>query len=473
MNKILQHDWAHQDMVLETVVHIANQFLQALPAHPAAVTPFPTSLGHLPETGMGAEAALAHFQAKYARGLSGSVGPRYFGFVTGGVTPAALAGDWLTAVYDQNPTASHDSIAPQVEQEALHLMRQLFGLPDLFVGTFVSGATMSNFVGLAQARQWVAQHYGLDPAQDGLYGLPPIPVLAATPHASSYKALAMLGMGKRALYPITALPGREAMDVAALARKLTEVDGPAIVIASGGTVNTVDFDDLEAIARLKETFKFWLHLDAAFGGFAACSPRFAHLMRGAEWADSITIDGHKWLNVPYDSAMTFTRHPQLQVAVFQNAAAYLGAVGENPAPVHWTPQNSRRFRALPAWMTLLAYGRDGYRDIVERNCDQAAWLGEQITHSPHFRLLAPVCMNVVCFTLTGEPTLANVDEFLVRLQDDGRVFLTPTVYQGVPGIRAAIANWQTTSDDMDIVWQALAETARHWRKQHTDKHNSV
>ncbi len=459
MNEQLQQDAAQPEQVLATAVHAAIEFLHSLPTRPAAVAPFITDREQLPAVGVGVAAALAHFRQKYERGLSGSAGPRYLGFVTGGVTPAALVGDWLTAVYDQNPTADHDSIAPQVEQEALHFLRQLFVLPDEFAGTFVSGATMSNFVGLAQARQWAARQQGHDPSQDGLYGLPPIPVLATSPHSSSYKALAMLGMGKRHLSRVPMLPEREAMDVSALDAALTAVAGPAIVIASAGTVNTVDFDDLLAIAALKAKHNFWLHLDAAFGGFAACSPRYAHLMEGAELADSITIDGHKWLNVPYDSAITFSRHPRLQVEVFHNAAAYLGEVGDNPAPVHWTPQNSRRFRALPAWLTLWAYGRDGYRDIVERNCDQAGWLGDQISQSAQFRLLAPVRLNVVCFTLAGEPTAAVVDRFLTKVRDDGRVFLTPTVYQGIPGIRAAFSNWQTTERDLEIIWQALQEMA--------------
>jgi len=455
----LKQDQENIEQLLQTAVSTATDFIHTLAERPAAIYPAEQEPDSLPEEGLGAAGALAAFQAKYGDGLSGSAGARYFGFVTGGSTPAALVGDWLTAVYDQNPIADEDSIAPKVEAEAIRLLRQLFSLPDEFIGTFVSGATVANFVGLAQGRQWLGLKHGRNVAQDGLIGLPQLPVLAATPHSSSYKALAMLGMGKANLIKVDALPEREAMDIDALTAQLAALNGqPAMVVASSGTVNTVDFDDLAAVAHLKQTYDFWLHVDAAFGGFAACSPRYAHLLAGLAAADSITIDAHKWLNVPYDSAMTFSRHPKLQVAVFENTAVYLGPMTENPSLVHWTPQNSRRFRALPAWMTLMAYGRSGYQEIVERNCDQAAWLGEQIDQSRHFRLLAPVNMNVVCFTLAGEPTIVDIQRILAWLRDDGRVYLTPTQYGGVPGIRVAISNWQTAQTDVKICWQALRES---------------
>ena len=464
MDQTLRNDQQNRKQLLETAVREAIAFLDNLPTQPVAMNPGTRHFENawhlkLPANGAGTIEALAQFTTRYGPGLSGSAGPRYLGFVTGGATPAALLGDWLAAVYDQNVAANEDSIAPQVEQETIHLLRQMFGLPSTFWGTFVSGATVSNFVGLAQARQWAALQHGIDAAEEGIYGLEPLPVLSATPHSSIYKALAMLGMGRQVM-PIPTLPGREAVDVTALAQQLQALEGqPCVVVGNAGTVNTVDFDDLQAISRLKNNFNFWLHVDGAFGGFAACSPRYTQLVAGMETADSITIDAHKWLNVPYDSAMQFSRHPDLQLAVFRNAAVYLGptSADETPGLVHWTPQNSRRFRALPAWMTLMAYGRTGYQDIVERNCAQAEWLGQQAADSVQFRLLAPVNLNVTCFTLAGEPTMIQVQQILARLRDDGRVYLTPTQYKGIPAMRAAFSNWQTEMQDAEICWQALQD----------------
>lgn len=457
----LQHDAAQLSALLQETLALANEFLGSISIRPPATALVPhANLAALPQDGLGAAQTLAHFRERYGDTMPASNGPRFWGFVTGGTTPAALLGDWLTSVYDLNLSSAANSQAPQIEWETLAMLRDLFGLPDSFSGAFVSGATMSNVAGLALGREWVAQQRGLSIAEDGLQAAPPVPVLSGAAHSSMFKALALLGIGRRRSRQVALLPGnREAVDPVALERELAAVGGPCLVVANAGTVNTVDFDDLRAIAALRDRFPFWLHVDAAFGGFAACSPRFTHLVDGLEVADSITIDAHKWLNVPYDSAMIFTRHRTLQTAVFQNSAAYLGEIGEPPDFVHLVPENSRRLRALPAWFSLLAYGRSGYQAIVEQCCAMAAQLGERINASERFTLLAPVRMNVACFTLRSQPDMPAIQAYLARLRDDGRVFMTPTVYRGTPAIRAAFSNWRTITTDLEIAWEAMAHAA--------------
>ncbi|HEX5168621.1 MAG TPA: pyridoxal-dependent decarboxylase, partial [Cyclobacteriaceae bacterium] len=240
-------------------------------------------------------------------------------------------------------------------------------------------------------------------------------------------------------------------------RHLQQVNEPVIVVANAGTVDTVDFDDLNAIGKLKNKYRFWMHVDAAFGGFAACSEKYSHYLEGINYADSITVDAHKWLNVPYDSGMQFTRHKNLQKKVFQNQAVYLGGDKASNDILNYTPENSRRFRALPAWFTLIAYGRDGYREIIERNCELAQKLREKIKASEEFLLLAPVRLNVVCFTLNRKDlSVEMIQAFLDRIRDDGNVYFTPTVYKEIPGIRAAISNWQTLEKDIEIAFEVLS-----------------
>lgn len=353
--------------------------------------------------------------------------------------------DWLTSAADQNPQAvsGQGDVSAAIELATVRLLRQLFKLPAAFTGGFVTGATMSSFTCLGVARQWVARQQGYDVAKDGLQQA--IPVLAATPHSSAVKCLAMLGIGSRNLIKVATLPDREALDLTDLQQKIDELGGqPFLLIASGGTVNTVDFDDLSAIASLKEKYNCWVHVDAAFGGFAAVSPSHAHLLAGWEQADSITVDNHKWLNVPYDSACWFIRqeHLQLQVETFQNTAApYLGDPMENFSYLNLGPENSRRLRALPAWFSLMAYGQQGYQDIVERCIHTAQALGKALADDDAFRLLAPVRLNVVAFTVNGA-SAEDINALVQKLSDRGQYFLTPTTMHGQRGLRAAFVNWQ-------------------------------
>jgi glutamate/tyrosine decarboxylase-like PLP-dependent enzyme len=467
MYKLLSEDLAQTDKLLNNVVTEANRFLSGLNTMPVgAILPVNIDSVSLSDEGLGALKTLEYFKEHYASWISGSAGPRYYGLVTGGVTPAALAGDWLVSVYDQNNVGSDESIAPIIELDTIRLLRQLFGLPDEYSGSFVTGATMSNFVGLALARQWIGHQTGIDFAEKGLWGIEPIKIFSGAPHSSINKALSMLGMGRGAITTVECLPNREAINIAVLEEHLKNQNGqPCIVVANAGTVNTVDFDNLNAIAELHTRYKFWLHVDAAFGGFAACSPKYCSLTQGMEFADSITIDAHKWLNVPYDAAMQFTRHQELQAEIFQNSAVYLEQTISSNNFIHLTPENSRRLRAMPSWFSLMAYGRQGYAEIVERNCQLAQWLGQQINNSDIFELLSPVRLNGICFTFAKEKeklSVKVVKEYLKSLQENGDVFLTPTVYKGIPAIRVSITNWRTTQADVELAWKAmLKESAKY------------
>lgn len=444
--------------LLDTVRQHATEVLGGIADRqviPAQVLPEPDPL---PERGTGLREALEDFTSRWEPVLSASAGPRYLGFVTGGVTPAALVGDWMTAVWDQNPISSLDGAGQHLERETITWVRELIGLSDQHHGAFVSGATMSNIVGLAIAREWLGERKGVSPADCGTAALGTVHVLSGTAHSSVPKGLSMLGLGRQALTRVPTLPGREAVDLVALEQALNQVDGPCVVVANAGTVNTADFDNLRVIAAMREHHLFWLHVDAAFGAFAALAPARAHLVDGLDLADSICVDLHKWLNVPYGSAVQFTRRRDLQTRVFQNTAAYLGPLGDTPDLVHLTPENSRRLRALAAWFTLRAYGRDGHRDIIERSIACACSLGDAVAGIPGLRLLAPVRLNVVCFTLAVGPTSERLAALAEHVADE--VFLTPTILDGVPALRAAFSNWRTTNADTDRIAAVLENAVR-------------
>ena len=472
MNNQLRSDREHRVDILRRALALAEQYYSRQDSMPPGIFVPDIEAHQLPNEGAGAMATLDLFEKEYARLITNSAGPRYFGFVTGGSTPASVAGDWLVSAYDQNTCGSNDSIAPQIEKQTIDYFRQLFGISENFYGSFVTGATMANFVGLALGRQWLGEQLGRDVASDGLTNLP-ITIVSGTPHSSVLKSLSMLGIGRNAVHKVDTLPGREAIDIQKLEQYLATARHPVIVVANAGTVTTGDFDDLREIAALKNKYKFWLHVDGAFGGFAACSEKFKYLTDGVEEADSLTVDAHKWLNVPYDSAMQFTRHRALQLKIFQNSAAYLSDPAKSGDYFHYTPESSRRWRALPAWFSLRAYGKNGYREIIERNCFLAVKLGRLIGESDEFKLLSVVRLNIVCFTFKDSgPDTERIQTFLHRVREDGKVFFTPTVYKGTPAIRAAVSNWQTADEDIDIAFKVITRIVSEL-KQETAEYKTI
>ncbi|WP_036385759.1 pyridoxal-dependent decarboxylase [Muricauda sp. MAR_2010_75] len=464
MNEVLKRDLDQMGILLEGIKKEGLSFLRDINEIPTSTQPKVPAGNPLNHKGKGAIAAFEEFSERFKPIMVGSPGPRYWGYVTGGSTPAAIMGDWLTSIYDQNPQGikGNGDISALLELEALDLLLELFDLPKQYTGGFVTGAMMSNFTCLATARQWLGNEQGMDVSKEGLFNCPEIKVLSATPHSSSIKALALLGMGSTNIIQVETMQGnREAIAMDSLEQQIQELNGaPFLLISSAGTVNSGDFDDFEAISALKSKYKFWWHIDAAFGAFVSCSPKYKHLVKGWEDADSITVDGHKWLNVPYENAVFFIKekHNKLQVETFQNSnAPYLGDIAENFSYLNLLPENSRRLKALPVWFTLKAYGKEGYQSIVENNIQLAKDLGEWIQNHHQLELLSAVNLNIVSFTWKNADH-ETIDEFLNRLNARGKVFMTPSIYKGRKGIRAALVNWRTSPMDIDIAINEIEAT---------------
>ena len=405
------------------------------------------------DEGLGLSDTLKKFNRDYEALMVASSGPRYLGYVTGGTTPASIAGDWLTSVYDQNTQSVSGSgdVSAILEQQTIKLLRELLGLTPDFNGGFVTGATMSNFTCLAVARQWFGQKEGKDIAKEGVAGK--IPILSSVAHSSILKSLSMLGIGSNNLEQVEILSGREAMSIADLTSTIEKLGcSPFILITSAGTVNTVDYDDFKAINELRKKHDFWWHIDGAFGAMVACSPSYKHLLEDWEYADSITVDCHKWLNVPYENAAFFVKekHNKLQFETFQNTnALYLNDESTAFTYLNFLPENSRRFKALPVWFTLTAYGKNGHRSMVENSIDMAQQLSDYIETSDNFELMSPTRLNNICFTLRR--TDLTINDFLSILNNSGKVFMTPTVLNGRTGIRLSFVNWRTNKEDIEII----------------------
>jgi glutamate/tyrosine decarboxylase-like PLP-dependent enzyme len=466
MNNKLKTDLEETAAIFEKIKEQSVAYLRGIDERPVSATSITGKFNSLNNEGLGAMGAIEKFNTQFEHIMVGSSGPRYWGFVTGGSTPASIAGDWLATVYDQNTQSinGEGDISATIEKDTINLLLDLFELPKDFFGGFVSGATLSNFTCLAVGRQWLGKTSGLDIARNGVSGN--MNVLTATPHSSALKSLSMLGMGSSNFIKVDTIGGnREAMDIENLVQKIEALNGqPFILISSGGTVNTVDFDDLAAIAALKKQYQFWWHIDAAFGAFAILSEKHKHLLSGWEMADSITVDCHKWLNVPYENAVFLVKeaHIVLQTETFQNSnAPYLGNPFEKFSYLNLLPENSRRLKALPVWFSLMAYGKNGYRSIVENSIQMALLFSEAISNSNQFELLAPIRLNTVCFTLRGKHDPQKVNTFLSNLNRTGKVFMTPTFYNNHNGIRAAFVNWRTTAKDIAI---AIAEMETAYRQ---------
>ena len=419
--------------------------------------------GPFPEQGSGAVAALEELLTGLDA-ATGSSGPRFFHFVTGGVTPAALGADWLATALDQNAFSWVGSpLGTRLETVALDWLKELFALPAEWGGALTTGATAANFMGLAAARQWWGEQHGRDIGSDGMAGLPAVPVLSSGfIHASALKALAMVGVGRSSVRTFSRdAAGR--IDLPALESALRGLGGaPAIIVGNAGDVNVGEFDPLAELADLAEEHGAWLHVDGAFGLFARVSPRVEALAEGVDRAHSVIADGHKWLNVPYDCGFAFVRDSGLLAKVFSLAAAYLPEDEPEPTYGYLTPESSQRARSIAVWAALRAWGRTGYREMVERHLDLAQRLAQRVDEAPDLERLADVPLNIVCFRYRPpEMPEEELDGLNARLGEDvladGRVYVGTTSFAGKTAFRPAIVNWRTQEGDVDLLVDVLRE----------------
>jgi glutamate/tyrosine decarboxylase-like PLP-dependent enzyme len=415
--------------------------------------------GPLPDSPSDPRAVLDELVDAAEPGLVASPSGRYFGFVIGGAVPAALAADWLTSTWDQN--AGGFAVSPAaaaVEDVAGEWLRELLGLPPGVSFALVTGCQMAHVTCLAAARLDVLQQAGWDVNADGLAGSPPLRVLVgAKRHVTVDRALRLLGVGTSQIVAVEADDqGRMRPD--ALRAALAAGDGPTIVCAQAGEVNTGSFDPLPPIADLAEEAGAWLHVDGAFGLWAAASPERRHLVAGHDRADSWATDAHKWLNVPYDSGLAFCRHPEPHVAAMTARAEYLILEEEGRDALDYTPEFSRRARGFAVYAALRSLGRLGVAALVERTCAHARRLADELAQITGAELLNEVVLNQVLVRFETDERTAEV---LRLVQGSGEAWMSGTIWDGRSAIRLSVSNWQTSDDDIARTVAAFERAASY------------
>lgn len=413
--------------------------------------------GALPESGAGAKKIVDELAAAAARGTSACSGPRYFGFVVGGSLPAAVAADWLVSAWDQNSGFYVMSpLVAVIEQVTGAWLREIAGLPQKMSFGFTTGCQMANFTGLAAARHRVLRDAGWDVEANGLLGAPAIDVFVGEEaHSTIFMALRLLGLGANRVMRISA-DGQGRMRADELAAALRGQRGPCIVCAQAGNVNTGAFDPLDEIADLAHERKAWLHVDGAFGLWAAASREKAEVVSGIEKADSIASDAHKWINVPYDCGVVFCADETAHRGAMSLEAAYLVATGSERDAHEFVPESSRRARAVPVYVALRSLGRKGFAEMIERNCRQARRFAEGL-RAAGFEVLNEVVLNQV---LVSFGSAEQTERTIAAIQEEGTCWCGGTIWHGRTAMRISVSNWSTTDVDVEASIEAIVRVAR-------------
>ena len=448
--------------LLASVQRHASEWFAALGTRPVRATASAWELremlgGPLPQAGSASSAVTEILAAAGRAGTIATGGPRYFGFVIGGSVPASLAADWLVSVWDQNPGVYVMSpLVSVIEQITGGWLRELAGLPAKMSFGFVTGCHMASFTGLAAARHRVLRNEGWNAEADGLFGAPPIEVIVSEEsHYTVMSALRLLGLGGNRVRRI-ATDGQGRMRAAELATALRGHRGPAIVCAQAGNVNTGAIDPLSEIAGCTRESGAWLHVDGAFGLWAASSLECAAQLRGIEMADSIATDAHKWLNVPYDCGIVFCADEAAHRSAMSVTAAYIMTTGAERDPREFVPEESRRARAVPVYAAVRSLGREGVAALVERNCRQARRFADAL-RAAGYEVRNEVTLNQVLVSFgTEEQTKSTI----AAIQEDGTCWCGGTVWKGRASMRISLCNWSTTDADVEKSIEAILRAAR-------------
>lgn len=450
---------------LEMAMEAAVEWIDSLPQRP--VRPertyremYEQFSRPMPESGEAAAEVISDLAARVPSGLMAMNSGRFYGWVIGGTQPAGLAADWLVAAWDQNTAMAESTPAVSaIEHVTANWILELLGLPPTSSVAFITGAQTANLVCLAAARSKVLDDAGWDVEADGLAGGPPVTVVVGEHrHHTIDKALRILGLGSARLRVVDA--NGPMLDATALAEMMETIEGPTIVCAQVGEVNTGAIDPIAEILEVVEG-RAWLHVDGAFGMWARLDDRVAELLVGIERADSWATDAHKWLNTPYDCGIAITRHPDSHRKAMTLRADYLPADDTEwlRSPIDWNPEMSRRSRAVPVYATLAALGRQGVADMV-RNCrDMAMLIAAGIGTIDGATILEAVVTNQVLIRFDG-PDPEHTSRVLARVQQEGTCYPTGTMWGGRPAIRISVTHWATDESDVDLTVAALSEAHR-------------
>ena len=454
---------------LDAAARAARAYLATLPTRPVRAAATLDELraalgGPLPEHGREAAQVVSELARAADGGIVASAGPRYFGFVIGGSLPAALGADWLTTAWDQNAGIYATSPAAAVAEEvAAGWLLELLDLPRTAGVGFVTGGQMANTTCLAAARHGVLRRAGWDVEERGLYGAPEIAVIVgAEAHVTIFAALRQLGLGAARVRTVP-VDGQGRIRADGVREALARGTGPAIVCAQAGNVNTGAFDPLEEIVAAARPRGAWVHVDSAFGLWAAASPAHRALLAGAARCDSWATDAHKWLNVPYDSGLAIVADSAAHRAAFTASAAYLEkARDERRDPNDWTPEFSRRARGFAVYAALRSLGREGVAALVDRCCAHARAMAERLRASG-VEILNDVVLNQVLARF-APPGGGDADAFtrgvVERVQQGGTCWLSGTTWQGRAAMRVSVSGWNTTAADVERSAEAILRAAR-------------